>query len=267
MTGTDFNVIETMAKESWNTNGINVIQIFQVPFGLLIEKAGAAYGIASTVGVVLMLIFFFIELQDKVLDKNFDVETLVRSFFKIIIGVAIVTNIGPIILQANEFVIAVANDLGLSNQVSLTTDFFNAQNTAARLNSGLPVAKSEELGFSSITTVAFIMKVAVFAVLWTLSIKRAIELAIYYIISPIIFSDIFSGQVIGAAGKLKSIVGVFMELPFVMLAVTFGDAIIRGVTSISASGAALFVTVLVLISVLRTVGSAKSTLQTMFSSN
>ncbi len=260
------NIVKQVAEESWASGKIEVIKIFETPLNFLINNSTAMYNVVSTVGIILMVVFFMISLQDVVMDKNFNVEILFRNFMKLIIGVAIVTNIGSIVLALNDFVIAVSTDLGFQTQVSLSTDFLEAKNVATRFNKvGMPVTESEGLEMGSIVGIAWFMKMLIYIVVWVVAIKRAIELSIYYIISPIIFSDIFTNRIIGAAGRLKRILGVYMELPFVMLTISFGDIVVKRIAGISQSGSAILITVLALFTVLKTVGSAKSYVQTIFS--
>lgn len=265
---TDYSIdiIKQVAEDSWATGEIEVINVFEQPLNFLINNSTAMYNIVSTIGVILMVVFFMISLQDVVMDKNFNVEILFRNFIKLIIGVAIVTNIGSIVLALNDFVIAVSQDLGFITKVSLSTDFLEAKNVATRMNSrGMPVSSSEGIEMGSFAAVAWFMKILIYIVVWVVAIKRAVELSIYYIISPIIFSDIFTNRIIGVAGRLKRILGIYMELPFVMLTISFGDVVIKSIAGFSQSSSALLVTVLALFTVLKTVGSAKSYVQTIFS--
>ncbi len=261
----NLDIMKELAEETWNSESLPIVEMFQLPFNAILDTFKPVYDLVSVIGIVIMVIFFFIDLQNYVLDKNFDIEILFRNFIKLIIGIAIVGNIGALILGANEFVIALAEDFNGVLEFTLSSDFVKVENIATRYqSSGMPVAASESPSLWAISAIVWAMKIAIYVVIWTLSIKRAIELVAYYILSPIAFADIFSGRVIGVVEKFKGILAVFMELPFVMLAVSFGDLIIKGVLDVSQSGSAIFVTVLVLIAVLKTVGSSKQMLQKIF---
>ena len=261
----EFDMLQIVADNTSDT--LDVVKIFSKPFDVLWGSAlvNNIFTITSTVGVLLMLVYFFIDLEDIAVRQNFTAETFVKNLAKLIIGISVVSNIGWVIQWVVDFGNGIFADLAITGGTFELTPTFNDAGSWANFikNSS---SFSEAADNIAIVAVVYFFKLIAFFVLWSVSIKRAIEIGIYYAMSPIIYADVFSNGITGVVQKLKPFLGLMLQLPYVMILISLGNVLVDRSYSFITTSSSILLTFIVLKTVMSSVSSSKDELERFLNS-
>lgn len=197
---------------SYVSNRMDVIllKMLESPvYNTLIEVFGQ-------VGVVLLLVYFSIDLLDKVSDVQFDLEIFVREFIKLIVAYAIMTNLDKLLGGACKAVTYINDDILAVTNAS-TSGFW------------VDVAKETNtyvLGDISIDSAGMIWKLFFLAgsqiimqlLTWTLSVDRALKIGYKSIVAPIACADMITNGMQSAGIRyIKSIIALYLQSTVMLL--------------------------------------------------
>ena len=266
MGGTNaFDIIQNVADK--DAEAVDIINIFSAPFDAIIGNSlfNNFATMLESVGIVLMLIYFFVDLEDIALRQSFTIETFVKNLAKLVVGLAVILNIGPLMTGVNNFGNAILADLAsYQGALHLTPTFDTAKGVAQQVLKH--TSQSEKFDKWIMMGIVGLFQFITQFVLWVVAIKRAIEIGIYYAFAPIIYADVFSNGLAGVAQKLKPLIGAYMQLPYVMILMSLGSLLIEGSVSVVTTTSSIFLTFVVLKSVLGAVSHSRNELDKFFSS-
>ena len=264
------DIITSMAdKNSIANSGIDVLTIFNKPFNLVVNNSlmDGILSVTSTIGMLFMLIYFLIHLEDLVIKQQFTLGHIVVDFSKLIVGFIVVSNIGKILVGFDTFVQGIVTDLGIPTTLQMTPDFQEAHNAARRMSIlEHQTSISENIDMGGAIALAWVFAIILHFVLWSVAIKRALELGVYYALAPIIFADLFSSGISGVAARLKRALAIYMQLPFVLIAVSLGRVLMVASVETQITASSVYVICLILIAINKTVAGSKTELERIFSS-
>ena len=249
----------------------NVVDVFNLPFDVIMGSAimSSTYALTSTLGILFMAIYYFIDLEELALRNQFNIEHFIRNTIKFIIAIIIVNNIGALLQGFNTFVCAIVDDIPGFQEVALSPVAKQGQNMLTSFEHH-PQPLSTIIAGSGqglYLVLLFLLNILTRVILWTVSIKRAIDIGVYYALSPMVCADVFSNGVTGSVRKMKRMLAAYMQLPFVVIIMKSGSLIISKITSTNALSMSVFyITALILFAVNKTVARSKGELETIFSS-
>lgn len=173
----------------------------------------------SQIGIALMLVYFLIDLLDRVTDVQFTLDVLIKQFIKFIIGFAIMNHLYDLIIGMSQFSTAL-NDSILETVSSLESGTFWADAVG---EVGKPVASSGGVSFSDIGGAKSALTTVIFQTIlqlltWTLSVERALSIGFQSCLAPFSCADIITnGMSSNGIRRLKTILGTFLQTTFILL--------------------------------------------------
>lgn len=215
------------------------------------------YGIFASVAIVLLLVYFSMDLFDKLSSENFTIDTLVLNFAKLIMGVALINN-GIVIIQGLY---------GLSEMVCsavIDTTKLAMQSTPAQAPTIESIWDLIAYGAKSIlypenSGSSFLEQIIIGGVsslcVNIIAYQRAVNLAIRTIISPIIFADVIGhGLTNKTMHYIRVLFAICMEGPIICISIVFLNTamIINPIGLLFSSLAVLFVTIKVMFGAAKT---------------
>ncbi len=260
-----FDIVQMVADGQ--SEAIDVINAFEKPFNTMMNSAllKGVFNSACSIGTVLMLIYFFIDLEDIALRQNFNVEVFVRNLVKLVVGLAVILNVGPLLSWFNDFGIAVLEEIVSSKgALNMSPTFNDAKASANYMLEGSSIFEAPIHGI--MVLIVYIFKFFAFFVVWMVAIKRALEFSIYYAFSPIIFADVFSNGLTGVVQKMKPIIAIYLQLPYVMILMSLGNVLVDGSVAVVTTFSSILLTWVVLKSTLSAVSHSKDELDRFLSS-
>lgn len=251
------------------SNLSNITDIFNKPLELLINNANVnnVFDTISSIATVLMVIYFLIDLTDIAMREQFNLEVFVKNFAKLIIAYAIVLNIKSIIIGIDNLVQAIVTDANFANISTPTLGTTNSvRSYAARLNAGIPLTFGEALSLGINMIIHFCFNFFVQFAIVFVGIKRALYLGFYYVLSPMLVADAFSNGIVGAITKIKRILALYLQLPYVYLAchVVEGIRMSMSIGSITAGMSSFFVTMILLWTLVKSINNSQQEITRMF---
>jgi len=255
----NFDITSIVANEE--SGAINVVEIFKQPLDAVLDSAivTSLFDTVSTIGITLMLIYFLLDLEEVALRQTFNIEMFVKNLVKFVIAIIVITNVGPILKWANDLTTGVLADLAAAQGTfDLTPKIGSAKSVA---NSILKhSAQSETFSKSLLVDLTFIFTIIIHIVLWIVAIKRAIEIGVYYIVSPIVFADVFSDGLSGVVKRFKPFLASYLQLPYVLIIIALANSIIDKVTGFVVTSSAVLVAYIALKAVVNGVSRSKDEL-------
>lgn len=203
------------------------------------------YSAFTSIGLLLILVYFAMDIFDKLSSENFTIDVLMLDMVKIIAGVALINN-GLYIVQGlvgmsdyiSEYVISgiLANTVP---DVSGTTGDLG-DDTWSIIGNVIKIIIEEAFAYSKYSlNLLESMIIGVVAMIATqiIAYERAILLAIRTLLSPFIFADIVGhGLSNKAMHHIKSIFAICLEGPIIILAVAFVNQAVGDSYSVAFSG-------------------------------
>lgn len=188
------------------------------------EYLSAVTGITIPIGILIMSIYFFIDLMSKSMAANFSAEILIRSFVKFVIGYALILNCDKLAGGIISFGDALVNDMVLQ-VTEHGFDYTYASNTKKILlyiqNNGLAfIVYGYQVVMNLLVKclLELLMTALYKCMLMMVAYSRAISIFIYRAFLPIAVADIFGKGIYGGAGKhIKKILALSMQYPIVYI--------------------------------------------------
>ncbi len=246
----------------------DIVAIFKEPVDFILKQPiiDKMCSITAALGVLFMLLYFFIDLEEVVLRNEFDSEIFIKNLIRFVIAIAVVLNIRTLFNGLDDFLSAVLKDLAMSDSLNLAPKLSHAKaNANFILKSG---AASEKTVYHLETAIIWLFQWLFKFALRFLSVKRAIEITLYSVFAPIIFADVFSGNLYGTVQKFKNILAVYLQVPFILLIMSLGNAFIESfaLKAGAATLSAIYLVYLVMSTLLKSIISSKDELEKYFSS-
>lgn len=193
------------------------------------------YSIFASPAIALLLVYFSMDLFDKLSSENFTIDTLILDFAKIVAGVALINN-GIYIMQGLYGISEWICDI-ISSTVGSQSVEFSTSATANDLNSIWDIivlvldsitAAGSVISFLEMIIISLIEQICISIVAY----QRAVRLGMRIIISPLVMADVVGhGLNNNSMHYLKTIFALCMEGPIICLAVAFVPIAMYGVSS------------------------------------
>ncbi len=186
---------------------------------LALDLIKAVIESCSQIGIALMLVYFLVDLLDRVTDVQFNLEVFFKQFIKLIIAFAIMNHLYDLIMGMSQFSTAL-NDNILATVSRLESGTFWAE---AMGSVDTPVASTGSLSLNSISSAKSGATKAVFKIVlqlltWTLSVERALSIGFQSCLAPISCADIITnGMSSNGIRRLKTILGTFLQTTLILL--------------------------------------------------
>lgn len=183
---------------------------------------GAITGITIPIGILIMSIYFLVDLISKSMTANFNVEILIRSFIKFIIGYALINNCDKIAGGLIQFGDVLTSDVaakigGLNYSFSSNAQKILNYITSSPmlfLKYGYAVIFRLIIKCMAETFITWLYK----AMIMMVAYSRAIKIFVYRAFLPIAIADIFGkGIYAGATRHIKRLLALAMQYPMVYI--------------------------------------------------
>ena len=152
------------------------------------------FDVTLPIGLILTLIYFLIDLEDVAMRQNFTIEYFVRNLTKIVVAYAILLNIGSIFTGMEDFLDALVTELPLFEGLGVPQITLESNPALKRVafGSSAQPAIGDILGYGPDALLVCCMDGFILIVTIVVSIKRAMELTVWYVLAPLIFADSYS---------------------------------------------------------------------------
>ena len=185
----------------------------------------AITGITIPIGILIMSIYFFVDLMSKSMAANFNTEILIRSFIKFVIGYALILNCDKLAGGIISFGDALTGELvtKVSSHGFDYTLTFNAKKILQYLHDKKGIA-GNFFGLGVLVKLLvkciaeLIITAAYTCMLMMVAYSRAITIFIYRVFLPVAMADIFGkGIYSGAVKHVKRLLALAMQYPIVYI--------------------------------------------------
>ena len=169
-----------------------------------------ALAVLIPLGIVLCVVYFCIDIMDRVSHNNFNVETFLRRFMRFLFVYAAVTNIPALLTGTNDFVHAINEQImvGLNATDSLAGIISNNNDLITSANALRQNATGGMLA-SINSAVAMLFNLVLQFTTISLGVQRAITIGIKGVLAPIIVPDMFNRGV--NSSGMKFLKGLFAD--------------------------------------------------------
>ena len=229
------------------------------------------FKITLPIGLVLTLIYFLIDLEDVAMRQNFSVEYFVRNLTKIVVAYAILSNIGSIFVGIENFIDELMTEMplfeGLGIPQVVLEDAGGVANRIAFGSTAVRPSVSDVLGYAPDAILISLINAFLLFITYVVAVKRAFELTVWYVLAPIIFADSYSKKFYGVANKLKRLFAVYMQAPFIIVILGFGQLMLAQTQMYApATSTRIFFTLVIAGAVMKQIAGSKADIERIFAS-
>lgn len=172
------------------TSGVlNVFQDYGNMFDQLYGNAifAALIAVLQTIGTSVCVIYFLLELADKMTEKMLSIEQLFVLLLRLVLAVILITNIVTLLKGFIDFGGALVNELNESN---IATTLF--EEYGEEIREGLEdIDKLEAVGYAMKLIIPYLIVLVSNVVVYFIAISRSIELTIRTIFAPFAVANIY----------------------------------------------------------------------------
>lgn len=185
---------------------------------LELELIKAVMESCCQIGILLMLVFFLIDLLEKATDVQFSLDVLFKQLLKLVVAYAIMNHLYDLIMGMSEF------SLALNEQILDTVVSLENKNFADAMGEvGTQVPSSGSVSLSNVdgakgAATAVIFQTLMQIITWTLSVERALTIGFQSCLAPISCADIITnGMSSNGIRRIKTILANFMQTTLILL--------------------------------------------------
>lgn len=223
----------------------------------------------GTLGILLCIAYWLVELLDKTMTDQFNLEGFFFGLIKVLMGFIIVNNLPALLSGMNKFVVAFNSEIfavynqgnteqthGLITQALATMSNGRSLLQSTFMKNGIASSLTEGIGGAADAVMIFIYSFILQIFLLYLSISRAIKIAYHGVLSPIIVADIFrNGTASAGFRQLKVMLALYLQSTVCLLICILLDVCI----SVQSNGFNTIIATLISIAIL--VGGLKKSEQ------
>lgn len=228
------------------------------------------FDLVYPIGIAAMCVFFLLDMMDTTMHKNFNIEFFIRGLLKFVVALIMLNLLKDLFCWFDTFSNSLIDDLNLDT--ADLKDYFQVVAERLYIRAAAPGGIASTLkNLSSGLLIFGLFAICILLVniaVYTVAIRRAIEITIFYIFSPFIVSTMFFGNLTDFFARLKKVLALYLQYPFVCLIVTFGFEIANNFTNnktVSTSSVA-FLAIIVLASTRKLISSSKNDIQRILGS-
>lgn len=195
------------------------------PYELLIE-------IFSSMGILMLLVYFSIDLLDKVTDMQFSLEILFKQLVKLVALYALMAYLPELLLGFAEFQKYLNQGILDILSGNIQGEFWaDIASTANKVN-GATDMEIDDAGGILQTISSIGMQTVMQFLTWSLSIDRALRIGYKSIIAPIACADMISnGMSSNGIRYLKSILSLYLQSTVMLLMMICVNEVCTGLSS------------------------------------
>ncbi len=200
-------VLEETINNVINKNLKDVLKLSAGEFGV----ANTIYDIILPLALILLAIYFLVELLEKSTSQNFNAEQMISLLIKLAIGVIIVQHIDVVIVAICNITNGILTAIN-----ETTTDFLGSLSIETRMNgaqSFFAIVANFIMFF-----VAYIIAVAMNVLILFHVISVKFEIVARAAFAPLGVADVMSGMNSGAIRYIKSFLSVSLQLVIILAA-------------------------------------------------
>lgn len=221
--------------------------------------------IVTPIGIMIMIIYFSIDLMSKSATSNFSTEIFVRSLIKLVIGYIIIINCDNLSKGIIDFGDALVEMIKSENNFTYTS---NSTALIDYIKGRGALDGGYWLAFKLITKafVELAMGVLIGCMVRIVAYSRAIKLFVYRAVLPMAVADIFGkGIYHGAVTPIKKILALAVQYPTVYIMGILTCIFINGVDVLHTNWLAMLgQIVMIFIVVIKTIKDSSSDVMQMF---
>lgn len=183
-------------------------------------------GIMAEIGIAMLLVYFLIDLLDKVADVQFTPDIFFKQLIKFVIGFVIMSHLTDLLVFFADFSTALTAQLAtFGNGTGWATTVKEVNDGLNRVSSGSNVSMTNGTFIKDLIFAVGFQVVIQFTT-WELSISRALKIGYKSIMAPIACADmITNGMSSNGIRYLKDIFALYLQTTVVLLAVICTDLI------------------------------------------
>lgn len=181
------------------------------------ETATTIYNAVAPIGLILLVVYFLIDLMEGVTAEQINIEMLIKKFIKLVVGEILISNGMTLIQGFVDF------GNGLANLVSYTYASFSSQDIIDTMMAGMSdYGFFEAIMFRAQLLIPSAAAWVIGIVVKVVCFSRVLELAARAMLSPIAVADIFSGGTRSSGFRyMKKILALCIQ-GVVLLAIAIG---------------------------------------------
>ena len=199
---------------------------------LMIEKI---YSIVLPVGYALMLLYFLLDLLNKVTNDNFNLEHFFKSFLKLIIAVILLSNGLDLMKGLAEFAQAIASAVSGLNKDGIKAA--GTEEISNKLTEWADICSTAHgsfarLGYKMSLMIPYYIKQGMKIVIWVIAFSRIFELGVRCCFLPIACADVFGEGTKGSGFRyLKKMLATLLQSAVIVVLIWSYTVIISQVNT------------------------------------
>ena len=221
------NQLFAMIGDGTNANLLLIQQLFKTSVEKVLyhEDFINMYEVMAPIGVILVVLYFSLDLMDKVAMEQVSVEKIILTFTKIVVGVALVNNGLVIFRGLNAFSIVVVDTinsaLGLDGTIGTIPIRSGEAEATAAVHSIAGIIKVFLAILNPIALMASLedfLTVLIFVFLIPIiAYQRAVKIGLYCLLAPFALSDTIGKNAVNqrAIKYIFNLLKAFLEFPII----------------------------------------------------
>ena len=221
------NQLFAMIGDGTNANLLLIQQLFKTSVEKVLyhEDFKNMYEVMAPIGVILVVLYFSLDLMDKVAMEQVSVEKIILTFTKIVVGVALVNNGLVIFRGLNAFSIVVVDTinsaLGLDGTIGTIPIRSGEAEATAAVHSIAGIIKVFLAILNPIALMASLedfLTVLIFVFLIPIiAYQRAVKIGLYCLLAPFALSDTIGKNAVNqrAIKYIFNLLKAFLEFPII----------------------------------------------------
>ena len=221
------NQLFAMIGDGTNANLLLIQQLFKTSVEKVLYHQDFInmYEVMAPIGVILVVLYFSLDLMDKVAMEQVSVEKIILTFTKIVVGVALVNNGLVIFRGLNAFSIVIVDTinsaLGLNGTIGTIPIRSGEAEAAAAVHSIAGIIKVFLAILNPIALMASLedfLTVLIFVFLIPIiAYQRAVKIGLYCLLAPFALSDTIGKNAVNqrAIKYIFNLLKAFLEFPII----------------------------------------------------
>ena len=221
------NQLFAMIGDGTNANLLLIQQLFKTSVEKVLYHQDFInmYEVMAPIGVILVVLYFSLDLMDKVAMEQVSVEKIILTFTKIVVGVALVNNGLVIFRGLNAFSIVIVDTinsaLGLDGTIGTIPIRSGEAEAAAAVHSIAGIIKVFLAILNPIALMASLedfLTVLIFVFLIPIiAYQRAVKIGLYCLLAPFALSDTIGKNAVNqrAIKYIFNLLKAFLEFPII----------------------------------------------------
>lgn len=207
------------------------------------------YEYVVAVGAIILVVYFLLDLYDKVSHESFSIDVFFYAFVKVIIfymimkhGLDFMKFMNGIAEWTTELILEKVNSVSMDMTINAAVRVTNADNANDFLSAIFTILQN--LGTSSSIIEVFIYSIISNVVVYFIAYERVVSIGIQIVMGPFVLADISGhGFSVSAKHYLLEMFRLFMQEPVIIMSAVFVPYLSRSYDYAGLSGSLTFATI------------------------